>query len=73
MLLLDLLPELVHIEDARVPGPAPPLLLLRHVVDIVRVSLPVIVTVLKASVIILANEDNVFETDPGDKIQFDSN
>ena len=32
------------------------------------VCLPVIVTVLKASVIIFANEDNVFETDPGDKI-----
>ena len=43
MLLLDLLPELVHIEDARVPGPAPPLLLLRHGVDKVGVSLPVLV------------------------------
>ena len=37
------------------------------------VCLPVIITVLKASVIIFANEDNVFETDIGDKIQFDSN
>ena len=37
------------------------------------VCLPVIVTVLKVSVIILANEDNVFETDPGDKIYFDNN
>ena len=45
-----------------------PLLLLRHDIDMIWVCLPVIITVLKAPVIILANEDNVFETDPGDKI-----
>jgi hypothetical protein len=41
----DVSPELVHVEGAGVPGAAPPLLLLRHVDDIV-VGLPVIVTVL---------------------------
>ena len=39
----DLGPELLHVQDPGVPRPAPPLLLLCHGVDVVRVSLPVII------------------------------
>merc|ERR1719319_1449181 len=44
VLLLDVLPELVHVEGACVPGAAPPLLLLRHGDHLV-LRVPVIVTV----------------------------